>query len=182
MLISIGPGQAKELGSKERQVFLAVTSWWFPLYPFSVMSNMLKPSRARTFSIWEWRKSEQRLVARPLAVRLLRQWTDAGKLEFSRNHMQREGESQNLVPVILSPGKRFHTVLSIHQTTLQNKPETWRAGARLDPDCLTIYTPSSLSKGKPQGRTRKMDSRVWIFVPLWMWPHGINILFLLFLC
>lgn len=85
-----------------------------------------------------------------------------------------DGKSQNLVPVIFSPGKRFHTVLTICQITLQNRLETLPMG-RTTPwprlfNCiylsLLMYKRRPLPKGTPQSRTLKMNlGNHWIFGP-----------------
>lgn len=91
----------------------------------------------------------------PLAVRLLKRWMP-GKLEFPRNHLLREGKGQNLVPVshLISWKEISHRSGNLSDHLAEQARDTYD----VQEHSLIIYTFSPLAKGKPQGRTLKMDS------------------------
>lgn len=80
-----------------------------------------------------------------------------GKLEFSRNHLLREGKGQNLVPVshLISWKEISHRSGNLSDHLAEQARDTYD----VQEHSLIIHTLSPLAKGKPQGGTLKMDSR-----------------------
>lgn len=152
----MNPGQAREQSRKEPWVSLAPTSHGFCFMLSQSQATCLNSPGLEPSSSGSEANLKKRLVVLPLAVRLLKRWMP-GKLEFSRNHLLREGKGQNLVPVshLISWKEISHRSGNLSDHLAEQARDTYD----VQEHSLIIHTLSPLAKGKPQGGTLKMDSR-----------------------
>lgn len=93
--------------------------------------------------------------------------------------MKETAAARNLLEISL--GGRFHTVLTTHETSVQDETQAqtrlvlWWVGPYHDQDCLNIHIPIPLFRLRPHFITLKnLGMLLDVFFPLSMWLHRIN--------